>query len=120
MLLAGRAPDLGLNQTQTLIVLVACVLVLGILVGRIVYMARQGAFTGYRMGAHVVVRCRDGHLFTTIWIPMVSFKAVRLGYVRWQYCPVGRHMTFVVPVRDDDLSDIERRIAEQNDDGGIP
>jgi hypothetical protein len=120
MVLAGSAPDLGLNQTQTLIVLIACVLILGILVGRFAFMLRRGAMSGYRLGAHVVVRCRDGHLFTTTWIPMVSFKAVRLGYVRWQYCPVGRHMTFVVPVRDDDLTDIERRTAEHNDDGGIP
>jgi hypothetical protein len=120
MVLAGSAPDLGLNQAQTLIVLVAAVLILGILVGRIAFLLRRGNMNGYRFGANVAVRCRDGHLFTTTWIPMVSFKAVRLGYVRWQYCPVGRHMTFVVPVRDDDMTDIERRIAERNDDGGIP
>jgi hypothetical protein len=26
------------------------------------------------------VRCRRGHLFTAIWIPGISFKAVRLGW----------------------------------------
>jgi hypothetical protein len=41
------------------------------------------------------VRCRDGHLFTTIWIPLASFKAVRLGDRRYQRCPVGRHWTTV-------------------------
>lgn len=42
------------------------------------------------------VRCRDGHVFTTIWIPLASFKAVRLGLRRYQRCPVGRHWSTVV------------------------
>jgi hypothetical protein len=46
------------------------------------------------------VRCRDGHVFTTSWIPFVSFNAVRLGRSRFQYCPVGRHWTFVTPIPD--------------------
>jgi hypothetical protein len=37
------------------------------------------------------VRCSAGHLFTTIWIPLGSVKAVRLGPVRVQRCPVGHH-----------------------------
>lgn len=37
------------------------------------------------------VRCSAGHVFTTIWMPLGSLKAVRLGWKRWQYCPVGRH-----------------------------
>jgi hypothetical protein len=41
------------------------------------------------------VRCSAGHLFTTIWIPLGSLKAVRLGSVRWQYCPVGHHWATV-------------------------
>jgi hypothetical protein len=45
------------------------------------------------------VRCRDGHLFTTIWIPLASLKAIRLGPRRFQYCPVGRHWSMVVPMR---------------------
>lgn len=39
----------------------------------------------------VPVRCSAGHLFTTIWMPIASIKAVRLGGERWQYCPVGHH-----------------------------
>ena len=31
-----------------------------------------------RLGGNVVVRCRDGHLFTTLWLPAVSVKALRL------------------------------------------
>lgn len=37
------------------------------------------------------VRCSAGHLFTTIWVPLGSIKAVRLGPRRWQHCPVGHH-----------------------------
>jgi hypothetical protein len=37
------------------------------------------------------VRCSAGHLFTTIWVPLGSLKAVRLGGTRYQYCPVGHH-----------------------------
>jgi hypothetical protein len=50
-----------------------------------------------------VVRCKEGHLFTTIWIPMASIKAVRLGNARWQHCPVGKHWSTVVPVDEGTL-----------------
>jgi hypothetical protein len=36
-----------------------------------------------------IVRCSKGHLFTTIWVPLASFKAVRLGSRRYQRCPGG-------------------------------
>lgn len=75
---------------------------------------------GYRVGGEVVVRCRGGHLFTTIWIPGASFKAIRLGWVRLQYCPVGHHLTFVVPVREDDLTPEERRMAAMHHDARLP
>jgi hypothetical protein len=44
------------------------------------------------------VRCRDGHLFTTIWIPLCSLKAIRLGRQRFQRCPAGRHWSMVTKV----------------------
>jgi hypothetical protein len=44
------------------------------------------------------VRCRDGHLFTTVWIPLCSLKAIRLGRQRFQRCPVGRHWSMVTKV----------------------
>lgn len=69
---------------------------------------------------NVVVRCRAGHLFTTIWLPGVSLKAIRLGLVRFQHCPVGSHWTFVTPVDRSDLTDVERRIAETNPDVRLP
>jgi hypothetical protein len=75
---------------------------------------------GYKLGGNVVVRCRQGHLFTTIWIPGASLKAIRLGWARLQRCPVGNHWTLVTPVRDSDLTDEERRTAEQHRDIRIP
>lgn len=68
---------------------------------------------GYTLGTHQIVRCSKGHVFTTVWIPGGSLKAVRLGWARFQRCPVGRHWSLVRPVREDELSDEERRSAEQ-------
>src|SRR5215471_4390823 len=53
---------------------------------------------GFPIGGRLIVRCRRGHLFTTIWIPSFSLKAARLLWWRGQYCPVGRHWSVVVPV----------------------
>jgi len=75
---------------------------------------------GYPTGGDVVVRCRAGHLFTTIWIPLASLKAVRLGRWRFQYCPVGRHWTLVTPIREADLTEEEKRIAHESRDVRIP
>jgi hypothetical protein len=75
---------------------------------------------GYPMGGDVVVRCRKGHLFTTIWVPGVSFKSVRLGWWRFQYCPVGHHWSLVVPVRDTDLRTPDRERAHEHRDVRIP
>jgi hypothetical protein len=73
-----------------------------------------------RIGGRVVVRCRDGHLFTTIWIPGASLKALRLGWWRFQRCPVGRHWSFVTPVRESALSEDELRHARERHDVRIP
>lgn len=75
---------------------------------------------GYRYGRDVVVRCRDGHLFMTTWIPGASFKAIRLGLVRMQYCPVGDHVTAVHLMRDGDLTPAQRLEASRHRDSGIP
>ena len=68
--------------------------------------------------AGIIVRCQAGHLATTTWIPFASLKAVRLGPIRFQYCPVGRHFTFVTPVSN--LSDEERFRARQIHDNLVP
>ena len=75
---------------------------------------------GYPLGGRLIVRCRHGHLFTTIWIPGASLKAIRLLWWRVQYCPVGRHWSIVVPVRDAELTDDEKRSARTRHDVPIP
>jgi hypothetical protein len=87
-------------------------LVLATLVGR-----RLG-YSG--LGGNTVVRCRRGHLFTTIWIPGASLKSIRLGPARFQRCPVGRHWSLVVPVKDGALNDAEKREAAEHRDVRIP
>ena len=102
--------------TQVLVYVLALV-IFAMVAFRAATMSRQ---RGYRYGRDVVVRCRDGHLFTTTWIPMVSFKAIRLGLVRYQYCPVGDHATSVRLMRDGDLTPAERIEASRHHDSGVP
>jgi hypothetical protein len=73
-----------------------------------------------RFGGNVVARCRQGHLFTTIWIPGVSVKALRLGWWRIQRCPVGHHWALVRPVRESELGEDERREAAEHRDVRLP
>jgi hypothetical protein len=75
---------------------------------------------GSLLHADTVVRCRRGHLFTTLWIPGASLKAARLGLWRLQRCPVGRHWTLVTPVRVSELTPAERRLASEHRDVRIP
>jgi hypothetical protein len=75
---------------------------------------------GFLFGAWTVVRCRQGHLFTTIWVPGVSVKALRLGWWRLQRCPVGRHWSLVTPVEVATLSQDDREVAAQHRDAAIP
>jgi hypothetical protein len=53
-------------------------------------------------------------LFTTTWSPLGSLTSIRLGFARYQRCPVGNHWALVKPVNDSDLTDEDRRIAAQN------
>jgi hypothetical protein len=73
-----------------------------------------------RIAGTVVVRCRAGHLFTTIWIPGASLKSVRLGWWRFQRCPVGGHWSFVTPVRPAELTEAERAEARRQSDVPLP
>ena len=76
---------------------------------------------GYGFGGNVVVRCRrGGHLFTTIWIPGMSVKSVRLGPWRLQRCPVGPHWSIVTPVSRAALSESEYRRARDRKDVRLP
>jgi hypothetical protein len=75
---------------------------------------------GYPIGGKLIVRCRRGHLFTTLWIPGASFKALRLGWVRFQWCPVGRHWSLVTPVKDSELTAAEKDRARSEHDLRLP
>jgi hypothetical protein len=75
---------------------------------------------GYPMGGNVIVRCRRGHLFTTIWVPLASLKALRLGWWRYQRCPVGDHWSLVRPVKESTLTDAEKLAASEHKDIRIP
>src|SRR5215475_14255946 len=87
---AGSHPSLSAsNQTQLVTVIVGLLLILAIIAIAAVMRGRRGSGgDGYPAGGDVIVRCREGHLFTTIWIPFMSVKAIRFGPVRYQYCPV--------------------------------
>jgi len=93
------------------------VLVIALCYAEIMVVARR---RGFLFGANTVVRCRDGHLFTTIWIPGGSLKALRLGWWRLQRCPVGKHWSLVTPVKVSDLSEEDRRLAALRRDVRIP
>ena len=82
--------------------------------------AVAGRLLGYGFGINTIVRCRSGHLFTTIWLPGVNLKALDLVVARVQYCPVGRHWTLVTPVRAADLSARRRRQARARRDLPLP
>jgi hypothetical protein len=95
------------------------ILVVSLLVVETIVMRRRG----YAFGRSVIVRCREGHVFPTIWIPGISLKALRLEPVRWmrfQYCPIGKHWAVVVPVKVSDLTDEVRLAALEHHDLRIP
>jgi hypothetical protein len=75
---------------------------------------------GYSFGKDTVVRCRRGDLFTTVWVPGASVKALRFGFWRLQWCPVGRHVDLVHPVKNAELTDAERAFAFANHDSPVP
>lgn len=90
----------------------------GVFVGveAVVVARRRGSL----LALDTVVRCGNGHLFTTWWIPGASVKALRLGWWRLQHCPVGRHWSIVTPVSISTLSDDERQSAAGSHDLRVP
>ena len=94
------------------------VIVLGVVAVVVVIVNATVRRKGYSIPGKTVVRCSKGHLFTTTWVEGGSLKAIRLGpLTRYQRCPVGKHWTIVHPVKNEDLTDEQRRIildAENN------
>jgi hypothetical protein len=105
------------SDTTQILIYVLVLVIFAVIAVRVGRMSRA---RGYRFGRDVIVRCRDNHLFMTTWIPMASFKAIRLGLVRVQYCPVGDHLTTVRLMRDEDLTPAERFEASRHRDSGVP
>jgi hypothetical protein len=67
-----------------------------------------------------IVRCTQGGLFETKWVPLASFKAVRLGSRRLQRCPVHRKWELVQRVEKTTLSDQELAEAARYPAGRLP
>lgn len=101
-----------------ILVVILPALVILVAVLAVFYMRSKGYANGG--GKNVIVRCSDGHLFTTIWIPLVSFKAVRLGPYRFQHCPVGNHLALVTVVDPETLTAAELKFAQDHHDSQIP
>jgi hypothetical protein len=98
------------------IALIPMLVIFGLLIASMIMTRRRG----YNVGGRIIVRCLAGHVFTTVWVPGVSFKSIRFGFVRLQRCPVGNHVSLVTPVRASDLTPEERRMAELYEDTWIP
>ncbi len=91
-----------------------------VIVGVIAGATLIGRSLGYNLGPNTVVRCRQGHLFTTVWIPGVKLKELDLIVARVQRCPVGQHWSLVVPVKEENLTDSERQFAKAHHDIRVP
>ncbi|GIF45852.1 hypothetical protein DFJ67_5287 [Asanoa ferruginea] len=105
-------------MNENAVVVFVLVTVVGLTIVGLVFLARRGPAATEKF--EVPVRCRDGHVFTTVWVPGISFKAIRLGPLRLQWCPVGEHRTIVTPVPWTRLSDQERWMAAHYHDSGMP
>ena len=91
--------------------LIAGIVVIALVVVGVVVINLVVRRQGYMIPGRTVVGCSKGHLFETTWIEGGSFKAVRLGpLTRYQHCPVGNHWALVHPVKEDDLTDKDRRL----------
>lgn len=94
---------------------ITAAVIVGYVIGTLIARRR-----GYSVGGNTPVRCRAGHLYTTLWIPGVNLKAIDLLVARIQYCPIGRHWALVRPVRAADLSSAEREAATARHDVWLP
>jgi hypothetical protein len=67
-----------------------------------------------------IVQCSGGAFYETKWIPLASFKAIRLGPKRFQRCPVHQKWEMTSRVPDSALTpQIREQAAEHRDSGMI-
>jgi hypothetical protein len=66
------------------------------------------------------VRCSKGHLYTSTWIPYASVKGLRLGWKRFQRCPVGKHWAVTERLDPETASPEELAKAAEAHDWHIP
>lgn len=63
------------------------------------------------MAKWTIVECEQGALFSTRWVPLISFKSARVGNRRFQRCPVHKRFEFVMRADESRLSNAERDSA---------
>ncbi len=68
---------------------------------------------GFKRDGEVIARCRDGHLFTTIWVGEFSWHKLDLGWAKIQRCPVDGRLTIVRAVEPGQLTTEEKKAAKQ-------
>jgi hypothetical protein len=99
--------------------LVAPWVVLGLAVLVVIGALVAPRFRRVREALEAIVRCSQGHLYTTLWMPLGSLKAVRLEGRRYQRCPVGGHWSWVTRVDPAALSPDEIREARSHRDAAV-
>jgi len=67
-----------------------------------------------------IVRCSRGGLFETLWVPLGSLKALRLGSRRLQRCPVHHRWELITRVDPATLTAHQRAEAARHPAGRIP
>jgi hypothetical protein len=82
-----------------------------LVIAKLVYALKKGRSP---IAGGIVVRCSKGHVFRTVWSPLGSLFFIRLGFARFQRCPVGHHWALVRPVDDSDLTDDDRRVLDHD------
>jgi hypothetical protein len=96
--------------------LVLAVIVLIVVVATVALATLSARSRGFQR----IARCNAGHYFTSTVVPGASLKAIRLGWVRFQKCPVGNHWAIVSWVDPASLTDEQRVQAQAYHDTPIP
>jgi hypothetical protein len=60
-----------------------------------------------------IVRCSQGAYYESLWVPLISFKSIRLGSYRLQKCPVHGKWELATIVPEDEISEKVRKEASK-------